>query len=72
MLPVSVPEVLFVFAISAPCLGLISRLLAGARVTVVPRDDRTRAWAKGASADDASATDRRAPMPDARPEHQAR
>ncbi len=68
MLPVSVPEVLFVIAISAPCLGLISRLLAGARVTVAPGNDRARAWARGASADDACANDPRAPKPDAMPE----
>lgn len=72
MLPVSVPEVLFVLAISAPCLGLISRLLAGARVTVASGDDRARAWATGASADGACANDPRAPKPDAMPERRVR
>jgi hypothetical protein len=39
MLAVTIPGVLFVIAITAACLGLISWLLAGARVTVARRDD---------------------------------
>ena len=42
MLAVSLPGVLFVLAITAACLGLISWLLAGARVTVARRDDPDR------------------------------
>ena len=37
MLAVSLPGVLFVVAITAACLGLISWLLAGSRVTVARR-----------------------------------
>jgi hypothetical protein len=76
MLAVSLPGVLFVVVITAACLGLISWLLAGSRVTVARRADAAdppaTASARDGSGDAASVIDLRAPTPDAMPERRDR
>lgn len=76
MLAVSVPGALFVVAITAACLGLISWLLAGSRVTVARRDApdgaTPTASARDESGDAASVIDLRAPTPDATRERRGR
>lgn len=76
MLAVSVPGVLFVIAITAACLGLISWLLAGSRVTVARRSplDEPAATASARDGSDAAASviDLRAPTRDATPERRDR
>jgi hypothetical protein len=75
MLAVSVPGVLFVVTITGTCLGLISWLLAGSRVTVArraPEEAAPTAPATAGSDAAASVIDLRAPTRDATREHRGR
>jgi len=69
MLAVTLPGALFAVAVTAVALGVMGWLLSGSSGLVTRS---VRASATTESADDASGSDRPAPMPGATPEHRDR